>query len=232
MVGDGLVYVRVEPPDLTARLTGQESHVRLREGLSDGTESRAHKQYIAEVVQPHEQDASQGLGLYVSEHGTNAPVQSRILVDGFATSSVSFSAALIRFIVAEAERPGRSGRTTTSPPSSLTTDSSTRRSPAWSPPLTCRSGLIRRIRGSGVSPSKTTTWSTHGSASSSSTRSSSGVTGRPAPFTRRAEASEFTPTTSMSPSLLASCSRKRCPRCSRSKHPFVKTTFPPECRTR
>ena len=62
-----------------------------------------------------QQDAPEGLGLHVPEHGTSAPVHGRTPVVGLATPSASASDASpmdrICSIVAEADRPGRSGRT-------------------------------------------------------------------------------------------------------------------------
>src|ERR687886_1803110 len=119
--------------------------MRFRKGPSDGAECRGREQHVPQIVQPDEEDAPESFRLYAPEHIINALVQTRAstLVCGRppGASPTAPREDLMYSIVAEAERPGRSGRTTTSPPVFSTTPSSARRSPAWSPPFTCRSGL-------------------------------------------------------------------------------------------
>jgi hypothetical protein len=93
------------------------------------------------------------------------------------------------------------------------------------------SGRRRASSCSGVSSSKTATRSTQSSAASTSARSAAVFSGRPGPFSRRTESSEFMQTTRQSPSDLAACSMLTCPACSTSKQPPAATTTPPLART-
>ncbi|SLJ62376.1 Uncharacterised protein [Mycobacteroides abscessus subsp. abscessus] len=63
---------------------------------------------------------------------------------------------------------------------------------------------MARNSSTGVSSSKTVTWSTQLSAASTAQRSWSGFTGRSGPLSARTLLSELTATTSTSPSRLAS----------------------------
>src|SRR5205814_2315844 len=72
-----------------------------------------------------------------------------------------------------------------------------------SAPFTRTSGPRAATSARGVSSSKTITWSTAARPASTSARSSAHRIGRPGPFSRRTEASPFSPTTSTSPSARA-----------------------------
>jgi hypothetical protein len=67
VVEDRLVQVRVEATDLASGGTGQERQVRLRERLPDGPERRGREQYVAQIVQPDEEDAPEAFLLHLSE---------------------------------------------------------------------------------------------------------------------------------------------------------------------
>src|SRR5437867_3556758 len=90
--------------------------------------------------------------------------------------------------------------------------------------LTAARNRVARICG------KIETKSTHCKAASTSARSRSVVIGRPLPFNSRTERSPFKPTTRKSPSARAACKYRTCPTCSRSKQPFVATSFFPAAR--
>src|SRR6185503_6282662 len=56
-------------------------------------------------------------------------------------------------------------------------------------------------------------------------RSRAGIKGRFEPFSLLTDLSELRPTTNTSPNFLLDSNTFRCPTCTRSKHPFVKTIF-------
>ena len=88
-------------------------------------------------------------------------------------------------------------------------------------------GLIARINWVARMCGKTVTRSTHCKAARSSARSLSAAIGRPLPFNSRTERSPFKPTARKSPSARAACKYRTCPTWSRSKQPFVATSFLP-----
>src|SRR6266550_3269435 len=91
-------------------------------------------------------------------------------------------------------------------------------------------GLIAAINCVARVCGKIVTRSTHCKAARTSARSLSAVIGRPFPFSSRTERSPFKPTAKRSPSARAACKYRTCPTCSKSKQPFVATSFFPAAR--
>ena len=84
---------------------------------------------------------------------------------------------------------------------------------------------MKLINWRGVSSSKRMILSVKINDESNIARASSLFTGLFSPFNRRTEESVFSPIISLSPSSAAFARYSTCPRCSISKHPFVKTIF-------
>src|SRR5437773_1840579 len=133
------------------------------------------------------------------------------------------AASRVRRISSVVEMPGTSGMRSTRPPRARVSSRPAISSSGQSAPFTRTSGPRAATSARGVSSSKTITWSTAARPASTSARSSAHRIGRPGPFSRRTEASPFSPTTSTSPSARAAARWRTWPGWRRSKQPFVKT---------
>src|SRR5947208_1394701 len=113
------------------------------------------------------------------------------------------AASRVRRISSVVEMPGTSGMRSTRPPRARVSSRPAISSSGQSAPFTRPSGARAAPSARALAASKTITRSTAARPASTSARSSAHRIGRPGPFSRRTEASPFSPTTSTSPSARA-----------------------------